>query len=126
MSSQKPRLETFTISTSEVRFPSFADFIFAFLNEPLYRVQGTSTQATILRQFDPRLQPEFCLPLRSMHMDVHACFFAREEKETIGTATKDRWAHVFLNRILRVPGRRFGVERDQCECFPLAPPSQKL
>ena len=47
----------------------------------------------ILRQRDGRLKPELRLPVRTLHMNVHPEFFAREEVKPIRSVTENGWAH---------------------------------
>lgn len=44
-------------------------------------------------KLDLRFKPEFRLPIRGMHMDMHAGFLARKEKEAVSVFPKNSWAH---------------------------------
>jgi hypothetical protein len=62
MNNQNPCGEILATSTSEVRFPRFADFIFVLSDEFQRGVYLPFVQAVILSQLDSRFQPEFCFP----------------------------------------------------------------
>jgi len=64
--------------------------MFVFPDQSLGRPNLAVVQAVILRQFDLRLKPELRLSVCAMHMDMHARFLAREEKEPESILAKDR------------------------------------
>jgi hypothetical protein len=80
----------FVISTSEVFLPSVADFIFVLLDERVRCPDLLLCQAGIMGQFNHRLQPIFCFPTFTIHMNVHARFFAGEEIEAELSCSKNR------------------------------------
>lgn len=73
--------------------PGLADFIFMFPNEFERYCDLTIAQAVVLRQFDVWFKLKFRFSVRSMHMDVHASFFARKEIKSEPSASKDGRAH---------------------------------
>jgi len=54
----------------------FADFILSFLYNFLQFVQFRRAETLVDRQFNSRLQPEFCLAVWRNYMDVHSQLFA--------------------------------------------------
>jgi hypothetical protein len=100
MRSQNPCFETFVISTFEVRFPSFADFILVLLYQTKGGVDLSYAQTIVPSQFNSRFQPEFGLAARRMHVNMHPSFLAGEKVEAKRAFTEDCRAH--KERILPV------------------------
>jgi len=53
----------------------------------------TAGQTIILGEFDLRFQPEFCLPIRSVDMDMRAGFFTREKVKAEPAISKNSRTH---------------------------------
>jgi hypothetical protein len=92
-SSQKPCGETFETSTDEVPVPSGTDFIRVILNQGQRQSDLSVTQTMILRQGYLGLKPEFCFPVRALHVNMAPEFLAGEEIESEDSVPKDRGAH---------------------------------
>jgi hypothetical protein len=80
-------------STSEVRLPGSADFVFMFPDKFLDRPKLAVVQPVILRQLYSGLKPILSLPVGAMDVDVQTRFFAGKEEEPVPVLPKDRWTH---------------------------------
>jgi hypothetical protein len=79
--SQKPCLEMFVTSASEVAAPGISDLLLAFFDQSLGSAEVLSVELLVPRQPNTRLDPQLGLAVRRLHMDVHALLLAREEEE---------------------------------------------
>jgi hypothetical protein len=63
------------------------------LNEVKYLADFTSGQAGMLGDLNRRFEPELCLTVLPLNMDMHSRFFPREEVEPEAAFAKYRWTH---------------------------------
>ena len=116
--SQKPCFDTFPTSTSEVFFPSSADFIFVFQNNLARRRNPAGIQPIVLREFDFGLRPELCFACSVMHVDVHSGFFAREEVKAEPASAENRRTHSFILHYLHPDTHLIRCPCAVCNCVP--------
>src|SRR5437870_2382614 len=80
-------------STSEITFPSCADFILVLHDQTACSVHLAHRQTVVLSQLDLRFHPELGFTPGPVDVHVQSSFFAREEVETKATVPEDRWTH---------------------------------
>ena len=93
MNSQNPCCEMLVTSTWEVLGPSAADFIKVFLNYSYGVVEPGGVEPIVGGHFNGRLQPELCLSVGMIHVDMHPRLFAGKEVEAEPTDAKNGRTH---------------------------------
>jgi hypothetical protein len=92
-STQNPCFDTLVTSTSEVLVPCPSDFLLMLVNQAQCVKQVYRLQAMILRQRDDRIQPDLCLAVRRLHMNVQPILLSREEEKPQVSAAEHGWTH---------------------------------
>jgi hypothetical protein len=77
-----------------VLVPRDTDISFATSDERLRSADLPVVQAVILRQFNSRLKPELCLPIRTQCVDMYPRLFSGKEEEPEAVLTKNGWTQV--------------------------------
>jgi hypothetical protein len=99
-------------STWEVLGPSAADFIKVFLNYSCGLVEPGSVEPIVRGHFDGGLQPELCLSVGMIHVDMHPTLFAGKEVEAEPTDAKNGRTHVVrITETAPLPRSPAGTQR---------------
>ena len=92
-SSQKPCVDTFVTSTSEVIVPGVADDIFVLSNQAKRFIDLDRRQTVALSKFNLRFEPKLGFTSFGLHVNMHSRFFAREEKQAETFRAKNGRTH---------------------------------
>ena len=82
-----------SVTSTEMSIPSATTFVGMSLNQILNDSQLLFRQASILRQRNHGLKPEFGFPVRTSDVNVHLTLLAGEEVKPVGSVTKYGGAH---------------------------------
>src|SRR3990172_2600973 len=93
ISNQNPCGEILVTSTAEVFRPRCADFILMLLNNPEGCGDPTAGQSEVLRQLQPRLQPELCFAAGVLDVHVRPWLFAGEEVKAVAPNSQNGRTH---------------------------------
>jgi hypothetical protein len=107
--SQKPNGDIFETSTSEVFSPSASDFIGMYLHKQFRRPNLPLCKTVVICQRYRRLQPEFGLAIRTLHMNMHTGFFTREKVKPIAAVTEYRGTHRYRPNLPSTPANNSSI-----------------
>ena len=111
MNSQNPCREMLVTSTWEVLGPSAADFIKMFLNYSGGFIEPSGVEPVVRGHFDCGLQPELCLSVGMIHVDMHPRLFTGKEIEAEPTDAKNGRTHVDrITETAPMSGSRAGAD----------------